>query len=71
MLIFGRSPNLVIGAASAIYGVLAIFHVGGFSPTADQTTYVTAAIGAVVALIANSGSIQAAAGDAAKARARG
>ena len=68
-MILGRSPNLVIGAATAIYGVVSVFHLGGFSPTPEQTGVVVTAIGAVVALIANSAGIQIAAGEAAKDRA--
>ena len=67
--VFGRSPNLVVGALSALYGVVSIFHVGGFTPTADQTNYVIIAIGALVGLIANTGSISIAAGQAAADRA--
>lgn len=69
MLIFGRSPNLVLGALLAVYGVVGSFHVFGFAPTADQTGQVVIAFGAIVALIANTSAVQIAAGKAATARA--
>lgn len=67
--IFGRSPNLVVGAVSAIYGVLSVFHIGGFTPTADQNGVVTIAIGAIVAVIAGNASVAIASGQAAVNRA--
>lgn len=71
MLILGRSPNLVLGLLTAVFNVAVTYHIGGFSPTVDQIGVTNIAFGALIALIANTGSIQAAAGEAAKARARG
>lgn len=67
-LILGRSPNLVLGFLVALYNVVAIAHLGGFAPTPELTAAVNILLGAAVALIANTASIQVAAGDAAKAR---
>lgn len=67
-LVFGRSPNLVLGALTAIYNVFVIAHVPGVWDPAVVAA-VNIALGAVIALIANSPSIQVAAGDAAKDRA--
>ena len=65
-MIFGRSPNLVLGAVTALINalqLLAVIHLD-----ANQIAGLNVLAGAVVALIANSNSIQSAAGDAAKAR---
>ena len=53
-LIFGRSPNLVLGALTALFNVAVTFHVGSFDPTLDQITIVNVAFGALIALIAGS-----------------
>jgi hypothetical protein len=71
MLIFGRSPNLILGALTAIFNVLTVFHVGGFDPTVEQISVVNVALGAIVALIANSDNIMVAAGKAAAIRQNG
>jgi hypothetical protein len=63
-LILGRSPNLWIGALTACWGVaVAVLRV---DPVV--TGLVTAAIGAVVLLVAGSDASQIAAGQAAQAR---
>lgn len=67
-MILGRSPNLVIGFATALIGAAALFHLGGFDPTSEQTAGLLGLVGAAVALIANTASIQIAAGQAAAAR---
>ena len=59
-MILGRSPNLWIGAIVAIYGLADAFNVGGFNPTQVQNGVFAVAVGAIVALIANSASIAAA-----------
>lgn len=66
-LIFGRSPNLILGAFAAILGALnglSVTHLDG-----TQMGLVTAAVGGVIAVVANTASIQQAAGKAAAARA--
>lgn len=68
MLIFGRSPNLVLGAVTAVFNVVVVFHVGGFDPDANQIAVTNVAFGAIIALIANSDSISQAAGAAARIR---
>ncbi len=67
-LVFGRSPNLVLGFLTAAWNVVVIAHVGGFNPTPELIAGVNILLGAFVALIANTASIQIAAADAAKAR---
>jgi hypothetical protein len=65
-LILGRSPNLVVGVIIAVVGLLELIF-----PTAITQPIGAGIIvlgGAIVALIANTTSIQVAAGDAAKAR---
>jgi len=67
-LIFGRSPNLIIGAFTAIFNVFVIGHIPGpWDPAVVAAINIAA--GAVVALIANTSSIQVAAGQAAADRA--
>ena len=66
-MILGRSPNLVLGAVTALINalqLLAIIHLD-----AGQIAGLNVLAGAIVALIANSASIQIAAGEAAKTRA--
>lgn len=67
-LIFGRSPNLVLGALTAVFNVLVVAHIGGFNPTPETIAAVNVALGAIIALVANTSSIQVAAGNAAKSR---
>jgi hypothetical protein len=63
-LILGRSPNLWLGAVTAIWGVIvAVEHI---DPVIAGL--VITAAGAIVALIAGSDSIQIAAGNAAQVR---
>ena len=65
-LIFDRSPILILGAVSAILNalqLLAVIHLD-----AQQLAGVNIAAGAIIALIANSGTVQIAAGNAAAAR---
>lgn len=71
MLILGRSPNLVLGAATALFNVVVVLQVGGFNPTAEQISAVNVLLAALVALIANSDTISAAAGKAAVSRQSG
>ncbi len=65
-LILGRSPNLVLGAFTALFNVVVLSNV--FTLTPELVAAVNIAAGAIIALIANTTSIQVAAGDAAKAR---
>ena len=64
-LILGRSPNLWLGAFVAIFAVVS--RIAEISP--ETTALVTAAAGAVIALVAGSDRVQIAAGEAAKDRA--
>ena len=66
-MILGRSPNLVLGALTAVFNVFVIAHVPYVWDPAVVAA-VNVAAGAVIALIANSASIQIAAGNAAQAR---
>lgn len=68
MLVFGRSPNLILGAVTAIFNVIVVFHILGFNPDATQIAVTNVAFGAIIALIANTASIQVAAGIAASNR---
>lgn len=69
-LIFGRSPNLVLGAFTAIFNVVVlVLQSQGTQVTPELVAAVNIAAGAIVALIANTGSVQIAAGEAAKSRA--
>lgn len=68
MLIFGRSPNLILGAVTAIFNVVVVFHVGGFDPDTNQIAVTNVAFGAIIALVANSNTISQAAGAAARIR---
>ena len=66
-LILGRSPNLVLGAVTALLNalqLLAVIHLD-----ATQLAGLNVLAGAVVALIANTSSIQIASGNAAADRA--
>ena len=56
-VILGRSPNLWIGAITALYGLADGFHVAGFAPTDLQNGLFAVAVGAIVALVANSTTI--------------
>ena len=71
MLIFGRSPNLILGAVTAVFNVFVIYHVGGFTPTTDQISVTNVALGAIIALVANSDTITTAAAKAAANRKNG
>ena len=66
-LILGRSPNLILGALTAVFNVFVIAHVPYIWDPAVVAA-INIAAGAVITLIANSATIQVAAGDAAKAR---
>jgi hypothetical protein len=66
-LILGRSPNLILGAFTALFNVIVLSKaLPGLTP--ELVAGVNIAAGAVIALIANVASVQIAAGDAAKAR---
>lgn len=52
--IAGRPASAIVGAAMAIYNVLVVFAVFGFTPTTEQNAAVNAAICAVIILLANS-----------------
>ncbi len=68
-LILGRSPNLVLGFLLAVWNVIVLaLHSQGTDLDATLVAGVNILIGAFVALIANTSSIQVAAGEAAKAR---
>lgn len=67
-MILGRSPNLILGAFTAIFNVVVLAHVGGFNPTPELIAAVNIAAGAIIAVVANTPSIQIAAGDAARER---
>jgi uncharacterized membrane protein len=66
--ILGRSPNLIVGLLTAAFNIAVVFHIAGFTPTAEQIAAVDTFLGLVVAVIANTASIQIAAGNAAQAR---
>ena len=68
MLILGRSPNLVLGAVTAVFNVVVVFHVLGFNPDVTQIATANLMFASVIALIANSGSINEAAGNASRTR---
>lgn len=68
MLIFGRSPNLVLGACTAVFNTAVVFHIFGFNPDAAQIGTVNVMFGAIIALIANSDAITVVAGNAARTR---
>ena len=70
-MIFGRSPNLVLGAFTALFNVVVLSHLGGFDPTPELIAAVNIAAGAIIALVANTASIQIAAGQAAAERTSG
>jgi hypothetical protein len=63
-LILGRSPNLWLGAFTAIWSVAVII----FKLDPTVAAAVTAAAGAIITLVAGTDSIQIAAGNAAQAR---
>lgn len=69
-MILGRSPNLVFGAFVAIFNVIVLVaaNQGATFFTPDIVAGINVAAGAVIALIANTNSIQIAAGNAAAAR---
>jgi hypothetical protein len=68
-MILGRSPNLVLGAFTALFNVIVLTNVlTGLTP--ELVAAVNIAAGAIIALIANTASIQISAGDAARSRAR-
>ena len=71
MLIFGRSPNLILGAVTAVFNVVVVFHIGGFAPTIEQIATTNVAFGAIIAVIANTDTIAVAAGKAASIRKNG
>jgi hypothetical protein len=66
-MILGRSPNLVLGAVTALLNALQL--IGTLQLNPEQIAGLNVLAGAVVALVANTASIQIAAGNAAKARA--
>ena len=67
VLILGRSPNLVLGAVTALLNALQLVGILQLNP--EQIGGLNVLAGAVVALVANTASIQIDAGNAAKARA--
>jgi hypothetical protein len=66
-MILGRSPNLVLGAVTALLNALQLL--GILQLETEQIAALNVLAGAIVALVANTASIQIAAGQAAKARA--
>lgn len=66
-MIAGRSPNLVLGAVTALINALQLLGILQLDP--EQIAGLNVLAGAIVALVANSAPIQIAAGEAAKARA--
>lgn len=71
MLVAGRSPSLILAAATAVFNVVVGFHVAGFNPTVEQVGLVNIALAAIIAVIANSDSIALAAGREAHNRLNG
>ena len=71
MLLLGRSPNLVLGALTAVFNIIVAIHLGGFNPDVSQIAVVNVGLGAIVALIANNDTVQIAAGRASAARKNG
>lgn len=67
-MILGRSPNLILGFLTALFNLAVVFQPFGFVPTMEQIAAVNVALGAAVAVIANSATISIAAGNAAAAR---
>jgi hypothetical protein len=65
-LILGRSPTLVLGAVTALLNALQLLGILQLEP--EQIAGLNVLAGAVVALVANTASIQIAAGQAAKGR---
>jgi hypothetical protein len=67
--IIGRSPNLIVGAFAAVLGAVVVSLAAlGVDIPGVVVGAVTTAFGALVALIANTDSIQIAAGATAQAR---
>ena len=64
--ILGRSPNLIIGAIGAVLNALVLLGIAKLDGA--QLAGVNTALGAIVLVIANSATVQIAAGDAARAR---
>jgi hypothetical protein len=67
-MILGRSPNLILGTFTALFNVVILAHIGGFAPDGELVAAVNIAAGALIALIANTASIQIEAGKAAASR---
>lgn len=70
MLIFGRSPNLLLALLASIFNLFVAFQIGGFVPTPEQVAQVNVFLFAFVAFVANSDTITVAAGTAARSRLR-
>ena len=68
-MILGRSPNLILGAFTALFNVVVLAKVFP-DITPELVAAINIAAGAIVVLIANTASIQIAAGDAAAARSK-
>ena len=67
-MILGRSPNLILGAFTALLNVAVLGHIGGFNPTPELVAALNIAAGTLITLVANSASLQIQAGIAAKGR---
>jgi hypothetical protein len=68
-LIFGRSPNLVLGAFTAVFNVVVLVAKSmGVSLTPELVAGINLAAGAIIAVVANNSDIQMAAGTAAASR---
>jgi hypothetical protein len=71
-LIFGRSPNLILGAFTAIFNVAVLISAQLDYPiTGEIVAAVNAAAGALILVVAGNSGIQIASGAAATARANG
>lgn len=68
MLIFGRSPNLLLSLLSGAFNLVVVFQINGFAPTVEQIAQVNAFLFALVAFIANSDTLVIAAGNEARRR---
>jgi len=68
MTILGRSPNLWLGAVTALFNLAVVYHVLGFSPDATQIGATNIFFGVIIALIANSDKVTTAVKAAAVAR---
>lgn len=68
MLIFGRSPNLLLALLTGTFNLVVLFSIGGFAPNELQIAGVNAFFALLIAFIANDSGTQQKAGIAANNR---